>query len=230
MFLSLLAGWIKTRVSVMEETLKLKWNCCGKFRQALMATMGTTIAEAAQDTFWGVGVAPNLAEETDPNHFLGFNQLGRILMSMRRYVAERELYKNNQEYELITTEDPSVASSQSFTEEVSNLIPSDESEFSSKSSVVHDVSSSHTSENTDLTSAGNSDRLPVHTCTNNPTIMTGDTTDLSAKSHPGTELATQMMCHHLLNRVWIWMMMSLTLHLNRNKPMNIPRRTRIHCH
>ena len=151
-------------------------------------------------------------------------------MSMRRYVAERELYKNNQEYELITTEDPSVASSQSFTEEVSNLIPNDESEFSSKSSVVHDVSSSHTSENTDLTSAGNSDRLPVHTCTNNPTIMTGDTTDLSAKSHPGTELATQMMCHHLLNRVWTWMMMSLTLHLNRNKPMNIPRRTRIHCH
>ena len=183
----ILAGWIKTRVSVMEETLKLKWNCCGKFRQALMATMGTTIAEATQDTFWGVGVAPNLAEETDPNHFLGFNQLGRILMSMRRYVAERELYKNNQEYELITAEDPSVASSQSPTGEVSNLIPSDESESSSKSSVVHDVSSSHTSENADLTSAGNSDRLPVHTCANNPTIMTGDTTDLSAKSHPGTE-------------------------------------------
>ena len=168
----------------MEETLKLKWNCCGKFRQALMATMGTTIAEATQDTFWGVGVAPNLAEETDPNHFLGFNQLGRILMSMRCYVAERELYKNNQEYELITAEDPSVTSSQSPTGEVSNLIPSDESESSSKSSVVHDVSSSHTSENADLTSAGNSDRLPVHTCANNPNIMTGATTDLSAKSHP----------------------------------------------
>ena len=228
----ILAGWIKTRVSVMEETLKLKWNCCGKFCQALMATMGTTIAEATQDTFWGVGVAPNLAEETDPNHFLGFNQLSRILMSMRRYVAERELYKNNQEYELITAEDPSVASSQSPTGEVSNLIPSDESESSSKSSVVHDVSSSHTSENDDLTSAGNSDRLPVHTCANNPTIMTGDTTDLSAKLSLilVLKLATQMMCHHLQNRVWTWMMMSLTLHLNRNKPMNIPRRTRIHCH
>ena len=77
----ILAGWIKTRVLVMEETLKLKWNCCGKFRQALMATMGTTIVEATQDTFWGVGAAPNddLAEETDSNHFLGFNQLGRIL-------------------------------------------------------------------------------------------------------------------------------------------------------
>ena len=183
----ILAGWIKTRVSVMEETLKLKWNCCGKFRQALMATMDTTIAEATQDTFWGVEVAPNLAEETGPNHFLGFNQLGRILMSIRRDVAERELYKNNQEYELITAEDPSVASSQSPTGEVSNLIPSDEAESSSKSSIVHDVSSSHTCENADLTSAENSVQRPVHTCANNPTIMTGDTTDFSAKSHPGIE-------------------------------------------
>ena len=108
-------------------------------------------------------------------------------MSMRRYVAEHELYKNNQEYELITADDPSVASSQSSTGEVSNLIPSDESESSSKSSIVHDVSSSHACENADLTSPGNSDRRPVHTCANNPTILTGDTTDFSAKSHPGTE-------------------------------------------
>ena len=88
---------------------------------------------------------------------------------------------------IITAEDPSVASSQSPTGEVSNLIPSDESESSSKSSVVHDVSSSHTCENANPTFAGNSDHRHLHTCANNHTIMTGDTTDFSAKSHPGIE-------------------------------------------
>ena len=49
-----------------------------------------TIAEATQDTFWGVGVAPNLAQETSRGKFIGDNHLGRLLMGLRDYVASRE--------------------------------------------------------------------------------------------------------------------------------------------
>ena len=48
--------WLSKRILVMENALKLKWNACAKFRHAFMQTSGSTIAEATQDTFWGVGV------------------------------------------------------------------------------------------------------------------------------------------------------------------------------
>ena len=56
-----LASWTRIKVSVMERDLKLKWNSCSRYRQALMSTEGMVIAEATKDDFWGVGVAPNLA-------------------------------------------------------------------------------------------------------------------------------------------------------------------------
>ena len=62
-------------------------------KQSLMCTEGSTIAEATQDLFWGVGVAPNLAQFTRPSRFLGKNQLGRALMSIRNYVSLNELTK-----------------------------------------------------------------------------------------------------------------------------------------
>ena len=77
----------------MDFVLKNKWNSCNKFRQYLMCTEGSTIAEATQDLFWGVGVAPNLAQFTRPSIFLGKNQLGRALMSIRNYVSLNELTK-----------------------------------------------------------------------------------------------------------------------------------------
>ena len=85
-----LGKWLSKRILVMENALKLKWNSCAKFRHALMQTSGMTIAEATQDTFWGVGVAPNLAQETRRGKFIGDNHLGRLLMGLRDYVASRE--------------------------------------------------------------------------------------------------------------------------------------------
>ena len=73
----------------MERALKLKWNCCSKYRQALMSTKSMVIAEATQDDFWGVGVAPNLAEHTKPSKFLGLNQLGRLHMKLPLTVKQR---------------------------------------------------------------------------------------------------------------------------------------------
>ena len=85
-----LADWCTARLIVMQDVLKLKWNSCSKFRHALMATIGIVVAEATQDSFWGVGVAPNLAQETRRDKFLGENHLGRLLMGLRDYVASRE--------------------------------------------------------------------------------------------------------------------------------------------
>ena len=85
-----MASWDIKRFDVMQRALKLKWNSCAKFRNSLMATHGQTIAEATQDAVWGVGVAPNLAQQTKPAKFLGANHLGRLLMSLRDYVARTE--------------------------------------------------------------------------------------------------------------------------------------------
>ena len=67
--------------------MKVKWNSCSKFRQTLMSTEGMTVAEATSDAFWGVGVAPNLAQQTKPSKFLGGNQMGKIQMALRLYVS-----------------------------------------------------------------------------------------------------------------------------------------------
>ena len=75
------------RFVVMQRTLKLKWNSCAKLRNSLMATHGQTVAEATQDTVWGVGVAPpppHLPQQTKPARFLGANHLGRLLMNYLR--------------------------------------------------------------------------------------------------------------------------------------------------
>ena len=89
--------------AAQERALKLKWNCCSKYRHALMSTEGMVIAEAAQDDFWGVGVAPNLAEHTKPSKFLGLNQLGRLHMILRDIVSERESQNCNSNFDVSST-------------------------------------------------------------------------------------------------------------------------------
>ena len=49
-----------------------------------------TIAEATYDTFWDVGVAPNLVQDTRSSKFIGDNPQGRLLMGIRDYVTQRE--------------------------------------------------------------------------------------------------------------------------------------------
>ena len=83
-----MANWDKIKTSAMSKILRAKWNCSGRFRQTLMATGRMTIAEATQDMYWGVGVAPNLAQHTNPNKFLGLNKLGKCLMDLRDSVED----------------------------------------------------------------------------------------------------------------------------------------------
>ena len=98
-------GMIKygIKVSIMERELKWKWNCCSKYRQALMSTEGMVVAEATQDDFWGVGVAPDLAEHTKPSKFLGLNQLVRLHMTLRDIVSKREPQDCNCDFDVPST-------------------------------------------------------------------------------------------------------------------------------
>ena len=68
-----------------------------------MSTESMVIAEATQDDFWGVGVAPNLAEHTKPSKFLGLNQLGRLHMKLRDILSEREPQNCNSDFDVPST-------------------------------------------------------------------------------------------------------------------------------
>ena len=61
------------------------------------------IAEATPEDFWGVGVAPNLAEHTHPSKFLGLNQLGILHMTLRDIVSEREPQNCNSDFDVPST-------------------------------------------------------------------------------------------------------------------------------
>ena len=95
-----LAKWDKIKLSVMSFILRVKWNCCDKFKQALLQTEGMTIAEATSCTFWGVGVAPNLAQQTKSSKFLGSNHMGKLQMSLRVEVSQEGILRDNGELTL----------------------------------------------------------------------------------------------------------------------------------
>ena len=66
-----------------------------------------------------------MAQETKPAKFLGFNQLGKLLMKMREHVAEREQFTNNEEFDFSRPDDNSPVTSlvSATTTELSGLAP-----------------------------------------------------------------------------------------------------------
>ena len=72
------------------------WNCCAKFRQALLSTEGMVIAEATSTSyvFWGVGVASNLAQHTKVSKFLGQNNMGKLQMALRCHVSQPDMHND----------------------------------------------------------------------------------------------------------------------------------------
>ena len=63
-----------------------------------MSTANMTIAEATQDTYWGVDMAPNIARHTKPTKFLGRNQLGKLLHLIRSEV-QKSVDKDGSSYD-----------------------------------------------------------------------------------------------------------------------------------
>ena len=90
-----LAKWAKIKISVMDFILRAKWNCCAKFQQTLSATEGMVVAEATSCVFWGVGVAPNLAQHTKASKFLGQNHMGKLQMALRYLVTQSDMKDEN---------------------------------------------------------------------------------------------------------------------------------------
>ena len=74
-----------------------------QYGQALRSTEGMVIAEATQNDFWGVGVAPNLAEHTKHAKFLSLNQLGRLHMTLCDIVSDCESQNCNSELDVSST-------------------------------------------------------------------------------------------------------------------------------
>ena len=155
-----LADWCTARLIVMQDVLKLKWNSCSKFRHALMATIGMVVAEATQDSFWGVGVAPNLAQETRRDKFLGQNHLGRLLMGLRDYVASRE----PESFDAVEFPPPSVPRNISAHRE-SDMTSSDTTQDDPSLDTVNDSTPSSSTipkniEPAEINSSSTSDTLP----------------------------------------------------------------------
>ena len=155
-----LADWCTARLIVMQDVLKLKWNSCSKFRHALMATIGMVVAEATQDSFWGVGVAPNLAQETRRDKFLGQNHLGRLLMGLRDYVASRE----PESFDAVEFPPPSVPRNISAHRE-SDMMSSDTTQDDPSLDTVNDSTPSSSTipkniEPVEINSSSTSDTLP----------------------------------------------------------------------
>ena len=73
---------------MMNYILRVKWNSCAKFRQALLSTEGMVVAETTSCDFCGVGVAPNLAQHTKATKFLGQNHMGKLQMAFRCHVTQ----------------------------------------------------------------------------------------------------------------------------------------------
>ena len=57
---NIIESWNDIKNCELKCVLREKWNCSGRFRQALMSTAYMTIVEATQDTYWVVGVVPNI--------------------------------------------------------------------------------------------------------------------------------------------------------------------------
>ena len=71
------------KILAMKCVLVAKFQSCELFRTRLLDCKDKIIAEATSDTFWGVGVAQNIAIFTNPDKFLGCNVLGNLLMNLR---------------------------------------------------------------------------------------------------------------------------------------------------
>jgi ribA/ribD-fused uncharacterized protein len=76
--------WKYFRSKVVYEGNKAKFSQNGILKEALFATKGTTLVEAApNDTIWGIGLAENDPKALNRKTWIGKNLLGEILTTIR---------------------------------------------------------------------------------------------------------------------------------------------------
>lgn len=83
------AVWAEKRVDVMIEGLFEKFNQNPKLKEALLNTGETVIVEASPvDKIWGIGLAEDHPDATNPDKWPGQNLLGIVLMRVRDKIKE----------------------------------------------------------------------------------------------------------------------------------------------
>ena len=76
--------WAAQRVDIMVEGLYEKFNQNPKLREALLSTGDTILVEASPvDKIWGIGLAEDHPDATNPDKWRGQNLLGITLMRVR---------------------------------------------------------------------------------------------------------------------------------------------------
>ena len=83
-------NWHNTKDHVMTTTLRLKFNQNPNLKDFLKNITQKTIAEASpSDRYWGTGISLDKAETTQCNLWLGENNLGKILQTIRNEIINK---------------------------------------------------------------------------------------------------------------------------------------------
>ena len=83
--------WHCIKMCIMKEILHAKADYCQLFRSALKESMGKRLVECTQDMYWASGLPPRYTLSTKPEHYPGFNTLGRVLESVRSDLIKESL-------------------------------------------------------------------------------------------------------------------------------------------
>jgi ribA/ribD-fused uncharacterized protein len=85
------ATWSAKRVDVMVSGLFEKFNQNPKLKEALLNTGTSTMVEASPvDRIWGIGLAEDHPDATNPVKWRGLNLLGIVLMKVRDKIKQQD--------------------------------------------------------------------------------------------------------------------------------------------
>lgn len=82
--------WYLRRMEIVKQGNYLKFAQNPELLDKLLATGSTLLAEASPfDRIWGIGLNKNQAKYMNPEHWIGQNLLGRILMDLRYWFYQQ---------------------------------------------------------------------------------------------------------------------------------------------
>ena len=88
--------WQNKSIDVMQEIITAKAQQVPEFRDSLINSGETYLAEATYDKFWASGLSVDDTPKVDPKYFPGSNNLGLILMDMRSKLQSSQLQPQSQ--------------------------------------------------------------------------------------------------------------------------------------
>lgn len=82
-------NWHSVNKELMRELLTVKSQCSKAFRDALLESGDSILAEAStNDLFWGTGLSPYMTSVTKPEFWPGQNMLGAMLIELREKLLD----------------------------------------------------------------------------------------------------------------------------------------------